>query len=59
MDGGAGEAISAATGKQDLKDMGVMELGFRGFTYSRAPLDSYEVLSSNRINIRENKTGFF
>lgn len=54
LDGEAGQAISAAMENRGLKNMGFMELGFRSFTNSRAPLDSYEAFAGLRMRSADN-----
>ncbi|WP_417250543.1 TRAP transporter substrate-binding protein [Celeribacter sp.] len=54
LDGEAGDAISAAMEGRGLKNMGFMELGFRSFTNSRAPLDSYEAFAGLRMRSADN-----
>lgn len=54
LDGKAGQAISAAMEERGLKNMGFMELGFRSFTNSRAPLDSYEAFEGLRMRSADN-----
>ncbi len=54
LDGEAGQAISAAMEERGLKNMGFMELGFRSFTNSRAPLDSYEAFAGLRMRSADN-----
>lgn len=54
LDGEAGRAIAAAMEERGLKNMGFMELGFRSFTNSRAPLDSYESFEGLRMRSADN-----
>ncbi len=54
LDGEAGQAIAAAMEGRGLKSMGFMELGFRSFTNSRAPLDSYEAFEGLRMRSADN-----
>jgi tripartite ATP-independent transporter DctP family solute receptor len=54
LDGEAGDAIAAAMEERGLKNMGFMELGFRSFTNSRAPLDSYESFEGLRMRSADN-----
>lgn len=54
LDGEAGDAISEAMEKRGLKNMGFMELGFRSFTNSRAPLDSFESFEGLRMRSADN-----
>lgn len=54
LDGDAGQAIAAAMEERGLKSMGFMELGFRSFTNSRAPLDSYEAFEGLRMRSADN-----
>jgi TRAP-type C4-dicarboxylate transport system substrate-binding protein len=54
LDGAAGDAIAAAMEERGLKNMGFMELGFRSFTNSRAPLDSYESFEGLRMRSADN-----
>lgn len=54
LDGEAGQAISDAMEERGLKNMGFMELGFRSFTNSRAPLDSYEAFAGLRMRSADN-----
>lgn len=54
LDGEAGEAIAAAMEERGLKNMGFMELGFRSFTNSRAPLDSFESFEGLRMRSADN-----
>lgn len=54
LDGEAGQTISAAMEERGLKNMGFMELGFRSFTNSRAPLDSYEAFAGLRMRSADN-----
>lgn len=54
LDGEAGQAISEAMETRDLKNMGFMELGFRSFTNSRAPIDSYEAFAGLRMRSADN-----
>ena len=54
LDGDAGKTISAAMEDRGLKNMGFMELGFRSFTNSRAPLDSYEAFEGLRMRSADN-----
>lgn len=54
LDGAAGEAISEAMKERGLKNMGFMELGFRSFTNSRAPIDSYEAFAGLRMRSADN-----
>ena len=54
LDGEAGDAIGAAMEERGLKNMGFMELGFRSFTNSRAPLDSYESFEGLRMRSADN-----
>lgn len=54
LDGEAGRAISEAMEARGLKNMGFMELGFRSFTNSRAPLDSYEAFAGLRMRSADN-----
>ncbi|EKE43118.1 hypothetical protein OCGS_2709 [Oceaniovalibus guishaninsula JLT2003] len=54
LDGPAGDALSAAMEERGLKNMGFMELGFRSFTNSRAPLDSYDAFAGLRMRSADN-----
>ncbi|MDU9004429.1 TRAP transporter substrate-binding protein [Sedimentitalea todarodis] len=54
LDGAAGQSISDAMEARGLKNMGFMELGFRSFTNSRAPLDSYEAFAGLRMRSADN-----
>lgn len=54
LDGEAGDAIAAAMENRGLKNMGFMELGFRSFTNSRGPLDSYEAFEGLRMRSADN-----
>lgn len=54
LDGPAGDALGAAMEKRDLKSMGYMELGFRSFSNSRAPLDSLAAFDGLRIRSAAN-----
>ncbi len=54
LDGDAGAAISAAMETRGLKNMGFMELGFRSFTNSRAPIDSFDALKGLRMRSADN-----
>jgi len=54
LDGEAGETISQAMERRGLKNMGFMELGFRSFTNSRAPLDSFESFEGLRMRSADN-----
>ena len=54
LDGEAGDTIAAAMEERGLKNMGFMELGFRSFTNSRAPLDSYESFEGLRMRSADN-----
>ena len=54
LDGDAGQALSEAMQARDLKNMGFMELGFRSFTNSRGPLDSYDSFAGLRMRSADN-----
>lgn len=54
LDGDAGAAIGAAMEERGLRNMGFMELGFRSFTNSRAPIDSYEAFAGLRMRSADN-----
>jgi len=54
LDGGAGDTLAAAIEDRGLKLMGYMELGFRSFTNSRAPLDSVEAFEGLRMRSADN-----
>lgn len=54
LDGEAGDAIGEAMEARGLKNMGFMELGFRSFTNSRRPLDSYEAFEGLRMRSADN-----
>ncbi len=54
LDGPAGDALGEAMKTRGLKSMGFMELGFRSFTNSRAPLDSYEAFEGLRMRSADN-----
>lgn len=54
LDGDAGRAISTAMESRGLKNMGFMELGFRSFTNSRQPLDSYDAFKGLRMRSADN-----
>ncbi len=54
LDGPSGDAIAAAMEGKGIKNMGFMELGFRNFTNSRAPLDSYEAFEGLRMRSADN-----
>lgn len=54
LDGEAGDALATAMEARGLKSMGFMELGFRHFTNSRAPLDSFDAFSGLRMRSADN-----
>lgn len=54
LDGEAGKSLSVAMEAKGLKNLGFMELGFRSFTNSRKPLDSYEAFSGLRLRSADN-----
>lgn len=54
LDGEAGQAIAGAMERRGLRSMGFMELGFRSFTNSRAPIDSYEAFAGLRMRSADN-----
>jgi TRAP-type transport system periplasmic protein len=54
LDGPAGDALLAAMESRGLKGMGFMELGFRHFTNSRAPLDSMTAFEGLRMRSADN-----
>lgn len=54
LDGPAGDQLAAAMEARGLKSMGFMELGFRSFTNSRAPLDSFEAFEGLRMRSADN-----
>ncbi|WP_349359538.1 TRAP transporter substrate-binding protein [Stappia sp.] len=54
LDGEAGAVLAAAMEERGLKNMGFMELGFRSFTNSRAPLDSFEAFEGLRMRSADN-----
>ena len=54
LDGPAGQALGEAMEARGLKSMGFMELGFRSFTNSRGPLDSYEAFEGLRMRSADN-----
>jgi tripartite ATP-independent transporter DctP family solute receptor len=54
LDGPAGDALGDAMESRDLHLMGYMELGFRSFTNSRAPLDSLAAFEGLRMRSADN-----
>jgi tripartite ATP-independent transporter DctP family solute receptor len=54
LDGEAGDALGGAMEERGIKLMGFMELGFRSFTNSRAPLDSVEAFEGLRMRSADN-----
>ncbi len=54
LDGPAGRSLLDAMESRGLKGMGFMELGFRHFTNSRAPLDSVEAFEGLRMRSADN-----
>lgn len=54
LDGPAGQALLDAMESRGLKGLGFMELGFRHFTNSRAPLDSVEAFDGLRMRSADN-----
>ena len=54
LDGPAGDELGQAMEKQNLHNMGFMELGFRSFTNSRAPLDSFASFEGLRMRSADN-----
>jgi len=54
LDGEAGDVIGEAMEGRGIKNMGFMELGFRSFTNSRAPIDSYEAFAGLRMRSADN-----
>ncbi|MEB3419850.1 TRAP transporter substrate-binding protein [Salipiger marinus] len=54
LDGPAGDALGAAMESRDLHLVGFMELGFRSFTNSRAPLDSLAAFEGLRMRSADN-----
>jgi len=54
LDGAAGQSLADAMEENGLKLMGYMELGFRSFTNSRAPLDSVEAFEGLRMRSADN-----
>ncbi|WP_366658390.1 TRAP transporter substrate-binding protein [Fodinicurvata sp. EGI_FJ10296] len=54
LDGEAGDTILAAMEERGLKGIGFLELGFRSFTNSRAPLDSLEAFEGLRMRSADN-----
>lgn len=54
LDGPAGQALAKAMEDRGLKSMGYMELGFRSFTNSRGPLDSYASFEGLRMRSADN-----
>lgn len=54
LDGEAGDRLLGAMEARGLKGIGFLELGFRSFTNSRAPLDSVEAFRGLRLRSADN-----
>ncbi len=54
LDGPSGDVLADAMADKGMKNMGYMELGFRSFTNSRAPLDSYDSFAGLRMRSADN-----